>query len=148
MIIHDKKLFRLLSFTWGLPMTFVGCVAAMILTAMGHKPKKWGHCYYFEVGHGWGGIELGAFFIVNKNPSEYIRNHELGHGFQNCLLGPLMPFVVSIPSAIRYWNRKRLVKSGKKEPQELPNYDSAWFEGSATSLGTEFMNWYNTQQND
>jgi hypothetical protein len=58
-----------------------------------------------------------------------------------------MPFVVSIPSAVRYWHREWLVRSGQKKHSELPDYDAVWYEGSATKIGTEFMNWYNEKNN-
>lgn len=139
MIIRDKRSFYLLSFTWGLPMTLIGCIVAIILLATGHKPKKWGYCYYFEVGENWGGLELGPIFLTSRNPSEYTRNHEHGHAFQNCKFGFLMPFVVSIPSAIRYWYRRFKEKSGA--PCTTGYYD-IWFERQASDLGTEFMLWY------
>lgn len=143
MIIRDKRLFYLLSFTWGLPMTLIGCVVAIVLLATRHKPKKWGYCYYFEIGDNWGGLELGPFFLTGKISSDHTKNHEHGHGFQNCFFGFLMPMIVSIPSAARYWYREWLVRSGRKKYSELPDYDAVWFEGSATKIGTEFMQWYN-----
>lgn len=99
----SKFKFYLLSFTWGLPMTLIGCVISLVLLIAGYKPKKWGYCYYFEIGECWGGSEFGAFFLCDKMGSEYIKNHEFGHGLQNCYWGFLMPFVVCIPSAYRYW---------------------------------------------
>lgn len=138
----SKRVFYILSFTWGLPMTLVGCLVAMVLLILGHKPKKWGYCYYFEVGEGWGGLELGMFFLCNKNPTEHIKNHETGHSLQNCVLGPLMPFAVCIPSAIRYWYRAIRQKIGKPCKTK---YDDFWVEGSATRIGTEFMKRYNTK---
>lgn len=144
-MIRNKSLFYLLSFTWGLPMTLVGCVVGAILKAMGHKPKKWGYCYYFEVGENWGGVNLGPIFITSKNPTSSTKSHEHGHAFQNCKFGFLMPFVVSIPSAIRYWHRVFSAKAGN--PIKT-SYYSAWFESEASTLGKEFINWYNTQQND
>lgn len=128
-----KFLFYLLSFIWGLPMTLCGLIVAAILLLAGHKPKKWKYCYYFEIGHNWGGLEFGAFFLVNKNSSTHIKNHEHGHAIQNCWFGPFFPFIVFIPSAIRYWWRELLTKRGKTD---LPDYDSIWFEGQATRLGT------------
>ena len=141
-MIRNKFLFYFLSFTWGLPMTLVGCLAAAVLLLIGYKPKKWGYCYYFEVGDDWGGVELGFIFIANKNPSEHIKSHELGHGLQNCMFGFLMPFIVCIPSATRYWYREYLVRSGKKTYSELPDYSSIWFEGQADKFGCKFMEWY------
>jgi hypothetical protein len=143
-MIRNKLLFYLLSFTWGLPMTLIGCVVAIVLLMLGYKPKKWGYCYYFEVGKNWGGIELGLIFIVNQNALSSIKSHELGHSQQNCMLGFLMPFLVCIPSATRYWYREYLVRSGKKKYFELPDYDSVWFESQASTLGTKFIKWYNT----
>ena len=139
-MIRNKYLFYLVSFTWGLPLTLVGCIVATVLLITGHKPKKWGYCYYFEVGKGWGGLELGPFFLVNKNASERTKNHELGHGLQGCWFGPLMPFIVSIPSAIRYWYRELRAKTGK--PCKT-SYYSIWFEKQANELGDQFINWYN-----
>ena len=141
---YNKFLFYFLSFTWGLPMTLIGCVVAAALLVVGYKPKKCGWCWYFEIGEDWGGVELGVVFLTNKNPSEHIKSHEHGHGLQNCVFGFLMPFIVCIPSATRYWYREYLVRSGKKKYSELPDYDSVWYEGQATTLGTEFITWYNT----
>ena len=112
MIIRNKCLFYLLSFTWGLPMTLIGCIVAVVLLVTGHRPKKWGYCYCFEIGKGWGGLELGPFFLTNQNPTEHTKNHEHGHAFQNCKFGFIMPFIVSIPSAIRYWYRIFKEKAG------------------------------------
>jgi hypothetical protein len=133
---NNKKLFYTLSFTWGIIMTFVGVVAALCLVVTGHKPKKHGWCYYFEVGNGWGGVNLGIVFITASNPSEHTKNHEHGHALQNCLWGPLMPFVVSLPSATRYWKRYFQQKQGVK----LEPYDSVWYEGQATAWGTALIN--------
>ena len=141
-MFHNKKLFYFLSFTWGLPMTLVGCLVAAVLIITKHKPQKWGYCYYFEVGENWGGLELGLFFLVNRNASDKIKSHELGHALQNCIWGFLMPFVICIPSAIRYWYMEYLVRSGKKKYSELPEYDSIWYEGNATMTGTKFIDWY------
>lgn len=138
-MIRSKSSFYLLSFTWGLPLTLIGCIVAIALIATGHKPKKWGYCYYFEIGDKWGGLEFGPFFLVNKNASKNIKNHELGHGHQNCLIGLAMIFVVCIPSAVRYWYRNIRNKIGK--PCTTGYYD-VWFERQASDLGTEFMNWY------
>lgn len=143
-MIRNKFVFYFFSFTWGLPLTLIGCLVAIGLLIAGRKPQKWGHCYYFEVGENWGGLEFGVFFLVNKNASSSLKSHELGHGVQNCMFGPLMLFIVCIPSAIRYWYREHLVRSGKKKYSELPDYDSVWFESQASALGTEFINWYNT----
>lgn len=102
----SKPLFYILSVTWGCIMTTIGALVSLILLILGYKPKKWNYCYYFEVGENWGGIELGMFFVTDKSSGIRIKNHEHGHGIQNCYLGVFMPFIVCIPSAIRYWLRK------------------------------------------
>ena len=136
-MIKNKFLFYLLSFTWGIIMTTVGCIVALALLITGHKPKKWGHCWYFEVGKTkWGGMELGPFFLTNKNPSKSIKNHEHGHGFQNCMFGPFM-VVISIMSAARYWYRE--LKYNRKGLNPPTKYDDAWYEGQATKLGGEYI---------
>ena len=113
-MIRNKFLFYLLSFTWGLLMTTAGCIVALALLITRHKPQKWGYCYYFEVGKNWGGLEFGPIFLVDKNSLAYIKKHELGHGMQNCWLGPLFPFIVCIPSATRYWLREFKTHKSKR----------------------------------
>lgn len=127
------------SCTWGILMTFIGAVIAVGLLITGHKPKRFHYNIYFEVGNGWGGLNCGAFFFVSKDASLHTRQHEAGHGIQNLMLGILMPFVVAIPSAVRYWYRKIVVQTGRKKSSELPAYDSIWFEGWATSLGEKYF---------
>lgn len=127
-----KHTFYLLSFTWGLPLTLIGLVVALVLLCLGKKPKKWGWCYCFEIGRYWGGLELGIIFITDKDSSDHTRNHEHGHAIQNCRYGFLMPFIVCIPSAIRYWYRE--ISGNTKTP-----YDAIWFEGEATRLGTDLI---------
>lgn len=128
-------LFWAISLTWGLPMTLIGTICAIALIVTGHKPQRFHYFIYFEVGSGWGGFEAGGFFFVNRHPSLHIRQHESGHGLQNIMLGVLMPFLVSIPSMIRYWYRELIIRSGKKKYSDLPDYDAIWFEGWATRLG-------------
>ena len=133
----SKKAFYLLSWTWGLPMTLIGGVVMLILMACGKKPKKWGNCYYIEVGKEWGGVDFGMFFFTNENSHRTTKYHEYGHAIQNCYFGVLMPFVVSIPSAVRYWYRElKYYKKGKIPPI---NYNDIWFEGQATKSGNAFI---------
>lgn len=110
----SKPLFYILSVTWGCIMTTIGAIVALVLLIIGYRPKKWNYCYYFEVGENWGGIELGMFFITDKSSSIRTKNHEHGHGIQNCYLGVLMPFVVCIPSATRYWLREFKTQKTKR----------------------------------
>lgn len=124
------------SLTWGLPMTLLGAVAALALLVTGHRPKRFYYNVYFEVGRNWGGSEMGGFFVVNREPSPHILQHEAGHGLQNLMFGFLTPFIVCIPSAARYWIRRWKRKRGKRL---LKPYDSVWFEAQATALGKKYF---------
>ena len=104
----------LVSLTWGSIMTLLGAVIALGMLLTGHRPRRLGPNVYFEVGRGWGGMEYGAFFFVERNAARETILHEAGHGIQNLLLGPLMPFVVCIPSALRYWLRRCPTFRGRK----------------------------------
>lgn len=128
-----KILFWVASFTWGLPMTLFGCIVALILLCLGYKPKRFHYFIYFEVGENWGAFEAGCFFITDKNPSLFTKQHEAGHGIQNIMFGFLTPFIVSIPSAIRYWYRE--LTPNKKHP----DYYSIWFENQANKLGQKYF---------
>ena len=141
-----KTAFYLLSFTWGLPTTLAGCIWAGIHLLRGHRPKKWGYCWYFEYGERyWGGMSLGIFFFKDKSLGVHIKNHEHGHAVQNCYFGPLMPFVVAVPSFTRYWYREYLKRVRHRMPSTP--YDSVWFEGQATRLGTELIGWISERYN-
>lgn len=131
----NKKWYYILNFTWGLPMNLIGAIVALALILTKHKPKKHCGCIYFEVGKsGWGGLELGCFFLCSPGASLHTKNHEYGHSLQNALWGPLFPFVIAIPSAIRYHYRNLELKQGY---QLRTQYDDIWFEGQATKWGTQ-----------
>ena len=104
----------LVSLTWGGLMTWTGAFIALVMLLSRHAPQKLGPNVYFEVGLGWGGMEYGAFFFVSKDAGEETRLHEAGHGIQNLVLGPLMPFLVCIQSALRYWMRNCKTLAGKR----------------------------------
>ena len=75
---------------------------------------------------------MGWFFICSKDSNEELKNHEVGHGIQNAAFGGLRMLMLSIGSALRY--RWREIFSAKTP------YDSWWFEGQATELGTQYVN--------
>ena len=138
----SETLFWILSWTWGFPMTFIGSLIFILLQLAGIKPSKNQYGWVFEIGEHWGGVEMGPFAIVNKNPSQHILDHEFGHSLQNCYIGPLMPFI-SIASAIRYWYREYLTRVKGMKYSELPDYDDIWFEGTATYLGKHYHKFTN-----
>ena len=137
----SKTLFWFLSCTWGIIVTLIGSLTFAVLTSFGYKPFRNIYGYAIEIGEGWGGLEMGPFCLVSKNPSQHTLNHEFGHGIQNCFFGPFMLFI-SLASAVRYWYREYQVRVLKKSYADLPDYDSIWFEGDATRLGNYFKEHY------
>lgn len=131
----DKKLYYLLSLTWGLPLTIVGGLFALALMGSGFTPRRYGGCVYFEVGEGWGGLNLGLVFLCQVGAPDTLKTHEFGHSIQNCMWGVLMPFVVVLPSMTRYWLREIKAARGAN----LPPYDAVWFEGQATKFGEKYL---------
>ena len=132
-----KWQFYLLSFTWGIIMSLVGCIISFALLIVGKRPKPNQYGWCFEIGKNWGGCELGCMCLVNKGASQHTLDHEFGHAIQNCYFGPFM-VIVSLCSAVRYWYREYLTTIKKKKYNELPPYDSIWFEGQATKVGTYY----------
>lgn len=104
---NNKLIFWLLSLTWGLPMTLIGAAAALFLRWRAYIPTRFGPCWVFVVGERWGGVNLGPIILVSKGSGSNTINHEIGHALQNCIWGPLFPFVIAIPSVIRYWIREQ-----------------------------------------
>lgn len=104
--------FWLLSLTWGCIMSVIGLVVAFFLLITGHKPKIFGWSLHFFVGRSWGGVNLGPVIITNIG-AETTQFHEHGHGLQNCLWGPLFPFVIALPSMYRYHLRNFNYESKK-----------------------------------
>ena len=99
--------------TWGFIMTLIGAITVGILMLMGNKPQHIGPNIYIQTGYGWGGINLGPFFICSKSSGDETKYHECGHGLQNMIWGPLFPFVIGFPSLIRCWIRNRTTHLGK-----------------------------------
>lgn len=133
-----KTLYYFLSFTWGGVMTLLGMLTAAALYVCGYKPTRYGPCWVFVVGNGWGGVSLGPVMIMSEANAKGTRTrpHEFGHSLQNCLWGPLFPFVIAIPSATRYWVREF---QSKKGTPPTTDYDDIWFEGQATEWGNKYF---------
>lgn len=100
-------IYWLIQLSWGIILTSVGLVAAFVLLVAGRKPHLYGPNIYFEFGEKWGGLNLGPIFLCQKDANEYTKKHESGHAIQNMIYGPLMPFIITIPSACRYWLRTK-----------------------------------------
>lgn len=116
----------------GKPLSLIGDIIYSVLSSMGYKPKDfYDICSYFEIGENWGGLSLGWFFICCKDSSESLKCHEVGHTLQNANIGGYKMLFLSLGSVARYWYREIF---GITTP-----YDSWWFEGQATELGTKYV---------
>lgn len=131
--------------TWGALMTLPGLlITSFCIVFLRGKPHRNGFSYIVEVGGNWGGLELGAVALCGNysksSPSwfEQTRRHEFGHAVQQLIFGPLQPFIVGIPSAIRYWYDRLESKHADERGEDW--YDSIWFEGTATRWGTTWVN--------
>ena len=135
----NRLLFYILSFTWGLLTTIVGAIVmlgCMIFTRK--KPTRFLDCWYIKVGKIWGGFSLGPFIITDRIADLSTLKHEHGHSIQNCVFGPLWPFIIGIPSVVRYWYRKLRKKLGLRNKTK---YYAIWFEKQATEWGCKLYNY-------
>ena len=124
-------------------MTLIGFFATLFsLIFLKGKIHRNGYGFITEVKGNWGGVSLGLFQLCGSynqkdgpcyDPEwyEHTRRHEFGHSIQNMIFGPLFPFIVAIPSAVRYWlDYYEKLKS---------EYESVWFEHTATLWGTNWI---------
>ena len=135
-----KILYWILSLTWGALLSIPGLIGLLILRIAGCPVYKNGFGYIVAVGNNWGGLNLGVISFIETPSDNYFqptRRHEFGHSLQNIIFGPLQLFVVAIPSVIRYWYFTI------RDNRGLPNkeYDSIWFECTASKYGTIVVNW-------
>lgn len=121
-------------------MFLIGGMVTIALLITGHKPIKNGGCWRFEIGKTkWGGLSLGLCTLTHKNAHQQIIYHEYGHSLQNAIWGPLFPFVIGIPSAIRYW----VFEYKDKHNIAHNSYYAIWFESQATEWGRHTIKyWY------
>lgn len=131
----NKFVYWFLNLTWGIIMSFIGFIAMIVLLLRKTKHFKYRNTICFVIDGYWGGLTLGFVILIDSNNSDYTKAHEYGHTIQNMLCGPMMPFIVCIPSVIRYWYFNYL---DSKHKETKHDYDDAWFEGSATLLGNYF----------
>lgn len=139
-------LFWFLNLTWGFIMTFIGLiVTGFCILFLKGKVHRNGYSYIVEIGGNWGGLDLGAVALcggyttkaLDEKWFQHTRRHESGHGWQNMIWGPLFPFVIAIPSAIRYHYQNWRSKKGL----ENKPYDAIWFEWQATRWGTKMIDY-------
>lgn len=125
-------LYYLIQLTWGLPLNIIGAMVYFVLKYLFKRPvNRFRNMFCVIVPSNFGGMNLGMFTVLG-NQMGYLVSHEYGHSIQNLIFGWFTPFVVSIPSAVRYWYRNIQTAIGES-PQTM--YDDVWFEAQATKLG-------------
>ena len=138
LFLKHKCLYYLLHCTWGIIMTIIAGLTAGVLYVVNLFTKNMTFKPYHGVleirlGKNWGGCDLGLVYLRDTTSNESVSKHELGHSYQ-VWLGIFFPFVVAIPSAIRWWIR-RLQPNKPHKP-----YDSFWAEDAATKCGVYATN--------
>ena len=66
MLTFKRILFYIASFTWGIIMSLIGGVVRLISLPF-HRVKVWHGRAYAIWGKGWGGLELGCFFVCGED---------------------------------------------------------------------------------
>lgn len=125
-------LYYLIQLTWGLPLNIIGAIIYLILKySFNCSVNRFRNMFCIIVPSNFGGMNLGMFTVLGCQMGHLI-SHEYGHSIQNLMFGWFTPFMISIPSAIRYWYRNILTAIGK--PLQT-TYNDIWFEAQATELG-------------
>lgn len=119
-------LFWILSFTWGIIMTIIGSIGAIVFLIGGARPERVGYSWAFVTGENWGAVTLDPFSWISKTSykNQATKLHEAGHSIQNCIYGVPFPIIIGIPALItasmsssKHWNmwyEKQATKSGEK----------------------------------
>lgn len=133
-LYKHRWLYYILALTWGGLLTYSGFIVLFILFIYKKinndcEINKYNGILQVKINDYWGGCSLGLIYLRDFESSDSINEHEFGHTFQNCLLGPLFIFLIAIPSVIRYWFSGKLNKP----------YDAVWFEDSATQIGRKLI---------
>lgn len=146
-LAKNLVVFYILSFTWGFITSLIGLLILLPLIFAKRVHRTYGRLYgvFPKVfGSGWA-FNMGCFFFVSHDSVNIpqMDSHEMGHGLQNILFGPLMLFVVNIPSTIRFWYRHFKYYRKGRFPETL--YDDIWFEWQASFFGAKYItNLYTT----
>lgn len=160
-VAGGTALICILNIIWGLPLNIIGFIVFLVLSPFTQKARFKGSviCMFKKptFAPAWGGFNLGFFIFlpysyritmykgnleIGSRAIMSIISHEYGHFIQNAMWGPLMMFVVSIPSVIRFWYLDR--KYYKRGLVPINSYDNIWFERTATSLGGYAKLWEKT----
>ena len=121
-------MYYLLQWTWGLLENIIGGIVFLVLIGKPHfKYKKCIATVYSETNNG--SFSLGMFIFLGRK-YETVIDHEYGHTLQNMMFGIAKPFIVSIPSIVRYWYKELI-------SHKWDDYDDIWFENHATKIGSK-----------
>lgn len=109
-----RFMYYFIQWTWGILMNIIGGIVCIIALCCKCPVQKYRNAIEILVPWNFGGCELGMFFVLGKDCLS-VAPHEYGHTIQNLWWGPLFPFVVCLPSALRYWLRKQKEQKNKYE---------------------------------
>lgn len=136
-MIDNKKLFRLIQWTWGFPQTMLG--AALYL----HYRNEAHEDYHSAAVTFWphdSSVSLGMFLFVSKNATDKITRqmlltHEYGHAIQSLMSGPLYLGAVGLPSFL--WNRLPTFERARNKKKL--SYYAVYPEKQANMLGERYL---------
>ena len=121
-------MYYFLQWSWGLLENIVGFIVFLVMIK--NKHFKYKKCIATMMSDKYGGsFSLGMFIFVSET-NVNTMNHEYGHTIQNNMFGILKPFIVSIPSVVRFW-WKSLVS------HKWDDYYDIWFENHASKIGNK-----------
>lgn len=136
-LVRNPLIFKILTYTWGLLGVILGylvllfCLPFGKLMSVRFSGKKY---FFFNKETHWG-FSIGTIIFSGKNPQRTLLEHEVGHCYHNAIFGPLIFPLIAIPSLLRFWYRRIIVKLRVKKINELNSYYSVWFEGTASTIG-------------
>ena len=131
----NSKLYYILQHTCVIIGTVIVYVCGLVFLPFAKGTYKTGNAFTIELKQKINlGFSIGPVIVVGNGYTS-ILSHEYGHTIQNMILGPFAIILVYIPSVLRFWVREKQFKEG----YSLPPYDSVWFEGTATKLGSKYL---------
>ena len=124
-------MFYVIQWTWGLLENIIGLAVYLFFHKQTHFKVDKAIATLLPI-KGKGNFSLGMFIFIEENQRDITIAHEVGHCYQNCYYGIFKPFIVSIPSVIRFWVFKGNVMTWDR-------YNKVWFEGQATKIGKKLF---------
>jgi len=101
MNIVKRLFYTLLQCTWGILQTLAGACMFLVLIRRRHFIYRGCAATVWKRRDS---ASVGIFIFISENLGGRLREevivHEYGHTVQSVILGPLYPFIISIPSAV------------------------------------------------